>query len=156
MAAPSPTGPNMSEDRNPNEAAIRRLIDGYVEAIRSHDLEGVVSAYAPDLVAFDIVPPLRIVGAEAFRKVWQEVFEAFEAPLPYEVRELSITAGDEVAFSHSLNHNGGTTKAGQVIDLWLRWTVGYRKIDGDWRIAHLQASVPADLRAGKAMLDLKP
>jgi uncharacterized protein (TIGR02246 family) len=146
----------MREDRTTNETAIRELIDGFVEAVRAKDINGVMSVYAPDLVAFDVVPPLQYVGAEAFRKVWQEVFETFQSPIPYEVRDLSITAGDDVAFSHSLNRNSGTMKNGRKIDLWLRWTACYRKTNGKWRIAHLQISVPVDLRTGKAMVDLKP
>jgi uncharacterized protein (TIGR02246 family) len=146
----------MREDRTTNETAIRELIDGFVEAVRAKDINGVMSVYAPDLVAFDVVPPLQYVGAEAFRKVWQEVFETFQSPIPYEVRDLSITAGDDVAFSHSLNRNSGTMKNGRKIDLWLRWTACYRKTNGEWRIAHLQISVPVDLRTGKAMVDQKP
>ena len=146
----------MQEDRTTNEAAIRELIDGFVEAVRAKDINGVMSVYAPDLVAFDVVPPLQYVGAEAFRKVWQEVFETFQGPIPYEVRDLSITTGDDVAFSHSLNRNSGTMKNGRKTDLWLRWTACYRKTNGKWRIARLQISVPVDLRTGKAMVDLKP
>jgi hypothetical protein len=40
--------------------------------------------------------------------------------------------------------------------MWLRFTAGYRRLDGAWRIVHLQASVPADLAQGTAMVDLKP
>jgi ketosteroid isomerase-like protein len=72
----------MEKDRATNEAAIRDLIDGYVKAVRAKDIDGVMSVYAPDLVAFDIVPPLQYVGAEAFRKVWQELFETFQSPIP--------------------------------------------------------------------------
>ena len=146
----------MEEDRATNEAEIRELIEGYTEAIRTQDIDGVMSVYAPDLIAFDIAPPLQFVGAEAFRKIWQGIFETFESPIPYEVRDLSITAGDDVAFSHSLNRNSGTMKNGQRADLWLRWTACYRKLNGKWRIAHLQVSVPVDFQTGKAMLDLKP
>lgn len=101
-------------------------------------------------------PPLQYVGAEAFRKVWQGFFETFQAPIPYEVRDLSITAGEDVAFSHSLNRNSGTMKNGQKTDRWLRWTACYGKTGGKWRIAHLQVSVPVDLRTGEAMLGLRP
>ncbi len=144
------------EERDTNKAAVSELIDGYIEAIRNKDIDGVMSVYAPDLVAFDIVPPLQYLGAETFRKIWQEIFETFESPIPYEVRDLSITASNDVAFSHRLNRNSGTMKNGRKADLWLRWTACYRKINGNWRIAHLQVSVPADLGTGKAMLDLKP
>lgn len=138
-----------------NEAAIRELIDGLVTAIRARNIDAVMASYATDLVAFDIVPPLQFVGARAYRKPWQDVFERFQT-LDYEVRDLRITAGDDVAFSHSLNRIHGTMTDGQKTDLWLRSTACYRRIDGRWLIVHLQASVPADLATGNAVLDLKP
>lgn len=94
-----------------NETAIRAVVDKLVNGLRTKDINSVVSVYAPDLVAFDIVPPLQYVGAESYRKRWQEVFESFET-IHYEVRDLSITAGDDVAFSHSLNRLSGTMKNG--------------------------------------------
>ena len=41
------------EDATKNQAAIWGLIDGYVKAICTKDIDGVMSAYAPDIVAFD-------------------------------------------------------------------------------------------------------
>jgi ketosteroid isomerase-like protein len=97
----------IEETRTRNEADIRGLVDGLVSAVRAKDINGVMSAYAPELVAFDVVPPLRYVGAEAFIKPWQELFESFKDPISYDVRDLSITAGDDVAFSHSLDRISG-------------------------------------------------
>jgi len=145
----------MSINRLNSEAPIRELVDGLVAAIRAKNIDGVMAAYAADLVAFDIVVPLEFVGAGAYKQPWQDVFERFQT-LDYEVRDLTITAGDDVAFSHSLNRIRGTMTNGQKTDLWLRFTAGYRKLEGKWLIAHLQASVPADLATGKAALDLKP
>lgn len=142
--------------REKDESAIRELIDGLVGAVRAKDINRVMSAYAPDLVAFDIVPPLQYVGASTFMKPWQEVFERYQGPIHYEVRELAVTAGNDVAFSHSLNRMSGTMTSGSKTDLWLRCSACYRKTDGKWRIAHLQVSVPVDLANGKAVLDLKP
>lgn len=144
------------ESRAVNEAAIRRLIDDYVQAVCSKDIDGVMSVYAPELVAFDVVPPLQFKGAETYRKPWQEVFERYRDPIRYEVCDLAITAGDDVAFSHSLNRISGTLKSGQEAGFWLRWTACYRKKRDEWRIAHVQVSVPVDLRERKALLDLRP
>jgi len=55
------------------------------------------------------------------------VFARFEDD-DYEVRDLSITAGDDVAFSHSLNRIHGTMRNGPNTDLWLRSTMCFRKI----------------------------
>lgn len=145
----------MKEGRAQSKAAIGELIDRYVNAVNAKDIDGVMAVYAPDVIAFDVVPPLQYVGAEAFRKAWQEVFERYQV-IQYEVRHLNIIAGDDVAFSYSLNRNSGILNNAQKVDFWLRWTACYRKADDKWRIAHLQISVPADLAHGKAVLDLKP
>jgi len=144
------------QNRIHNEAEVRALVDGLATAIRARDIDGVMAVYSPDLVAFDIVPPLQYVGAASFRKVWQEVFALYQDPIQYEVRDLTITAGDDVAFSHSLNRINGAMKNGRQAGLWLRWTAGYRKIHGRWVIVHLQASVPVDMANGKPALDLVP
>jgi len=146
----------IQENRTKNEAAIRELIDGFVKAIGAKDINGVMSVFASKVVSFDLGPPPQHGGGETFSKRWQELFESYQSPIDYEVRDLSITAGDDVAFSHSLNRISGTTKNGQKTGRWLRWTACYCKSHGKWLIAHEQVSVPVDLRNGKAMLDLKP
>jgi uncharacterized protein (TIGR02246 family) len=149
--------PMTIEDNKKNdEAEIKRVIEGGVEALRDKNIEGVMSFYAQEVVSFDIVPPLRYVGAEAFRKVWEEVFFVYQVPIDYEIHDLTITVGDDVAFTHSLNRISGTLNTGQKTDLWLRVTACFRKINGKWLIVHHQNSVPVDLKTGRAVLDLKP
>ncbi|MHB8599424.1 MAG: YybH family protein [Ktedonobacteraceae bacterium] len=99
----------------------------------------------------------KVIGRNlADRKVWEEVFFVYQGPIDYEIHDLSITVGDDVAFTHSLNRISGTMNNGQKTDLWLRWTACFRKINGKWLIVHHQNSVPVDLEHGKAVLDLKP
>jgi hypothetical protein len=43
-------------------------------------------------------------------------------PIVYEVSDLSVTTGGDLAFVHSLNHVKGTLASGHTTDLWLRWT----------------------------------
>ena len=139
-----------------DEAELKRVMEGGVEALRARDIDGIMSVCAPELVSFDIVPPLQYVGADAYRKHWGEAFSSFPGPIDYEIADLSITVGDDVAFTHSLNRISGTLNTGQKTDLWLRWTACFRKINGQWLIVHHQNSVPVDLQHGKAVLDLKP
>ena len=146
----------MATQRAIDEADIRQRIDKLVEAIRAMDLEGVKPIYAPDIVSFDIVPPLQHVGAAAQWKNWADVFTAYQRPLGYEIHDLTITLGDDVAFGHSLNRISGTLKNGNRTDFWLRWTSCFRKIDGNWLIVHHQASVPVDFESGRALLNLEP
>jgi len=146
----------MTLDNCTDEAAIRALLDGFVKAIRGKDIHGVMSVFAPDVVSFDFGPPLQHGGGEPFRKRWQELFDAYQGAIDYEIRDLSVDAGDDVAFSHSLNRVSGTLQNGQKSDRWLRFTACYRKTNGDWLIVHEQVSAPVDVKSGKAVLDLKP
>ena len=139
-----------------DEADIRRGIDRLVEAVRAADLDGVKSMYAPDLVSFDIVPPLQHLGAVSKWKNWADVFMAYQRPIGYEIRDLTITVGDGVAFGHSLNRISGTLKDGSRSDYWVRWTTCYRKIDGNWLMVHDHVSVPMDVKSGSALRNLEP
>ena len=146
----------MATEHPRDEADIRQRIDNLVEAIRATDLEGAMSIYAADVVSFDVAPPLQHLGAEAKRKNWIDVFATYQRPLGYEVRDLTITLGDGVAFGHSLNRISGTLKNGNRTDVWVRATTCYRKIDGNWLITHDHVSVPLDPESGRALLSLEP
>jgi ketosteroid isomerase-like protein len=140
-----------------DEASIRQLIDKLAEAIRTEDFVGLRECFAPDMVSFDVGgPPMQTVGADAKLKNWEIAFAVFQPPLGYEIRDLALTVGDDVAFGHSFNRFSGTSENGAVIGPWVRYTAGFRKIGGTWFIAHDQVSVPADLASGRALLDLEP
>jgi ketosteroid isomerase-like protein len=74
----------------------------------------------------------------------------------YDVRDLVITVGDDVAFAQGFVRISGTLRNGTRTARWLRSTACFRKIDGSWRIVHDQVSVPLDLARGKALLNLEP
>jgi ketosteroid isomerase-like protein len=146
----------MSTQRAIDEAEIRQRIDRLVEAIRAMDLDRVMAIYAPNIVSFDIEPPLQHVGAKAKKKNWANAFSMYEPPLGYEIRDFTITVGDDVAFGHGFVRSGGTLKNGSGASRWLRLTTCFRKINGTWFITHDQVSVPLDLRNGRALLNLEP
>jgi ketosteroid isomerase-like protein len=139
-----------------DEADIRQRIEKFVEAVRAMDLDRAMPIYAPDIVTFDVQAPLQRVGAEAKRKNWVDAFSMFRRPLGYEIRDLTITVGGDVAFAHGFGRLSGTLKNGNRGGFWVRYTVCFRKIDGNWLIAHDHASVPLDVDSGKAVLDLQP
>jgi ketosteroid isomerase-like protein len=97
-----------------------------------------------------------IYGAVAASKRAEEWFSTFQGPINYEIRDLRISAGGGVGFSHGLNHVSAIRKDGNRLDMWWRSTVGFQKIDGRWQITHEHNSVPFNVANGKASLDLKP
>jgi ketosteroid isomerase-like protein len=147
----------VAHQHSDDEADIRQRTDQLAGAIRAADLEAVMAIYAPDVVSFDIEPPLQHVGTEAKRRNWQRVFAAYEHPLGYEIRDLSITVGSDVAFAHSLNRLSGTLKSGTTTaGFWVRATTCFRKLDGQWFIAHDHVSVPLEVTSGAGLLNLEP
>jgi hypothetical protein len=58
----------MTKQQKIDEADIRQKIDSHIKSIRAKDLEGTLSIYAPDIVSFDLVPPLHYEGMDAKRK----------------------------------------------------------------------------------------
>ena len=146
----------MATARAADEARIRELVDRLAEAIRTMDFEGLRACFTPDMVSFDVGGPLQTVGAEDKLKNWELAFTVFRPPLGYEIRDLAITVGDDVAFGHSFNRFSGTAESGDQIGPWVRYTAGFVKIDGNWFIAHDQVSVPVDFGSGSALLNLEP
>jgi ketosteroid isomerase-like protein len=147
----------VATEQSIDEAAIRQRLDMLVEAIRTRDLDGVKPIYAPDIVTFDVEPPLQRVGIAGKCENWEGVFTLFQAPVTYEIRGLTIVVGDDVAFTHSLNRLSGTLQNGTWNSgFWVRATLCLQKIAGTWRIVHDHASVPLDFASGRALLNLEP
>ncbi|WP_433598822.1 YybH family protein [Nocardia sp. CA-135953] len=142
--------------REVDEAKVRQQIDKIVAALHAKDLEALEQMYTADVVSFDVEPPLQHVGIVAKLENWTRVFAVFES-VSYEVRDLTLTMGDEVAFGHAFARLSGTLRNGSTTSgMWVRVTYGLRKIDDTWLIAHDQVSVPLDIPSGKGVVDLEP
>jgi ketosteroid isomerase-like protein len=153
---PPHESPRVGKEDAVAEAAIRRRVEDLAKAVGAKDLDGVMSFYAPNIVSFDIGPPLRYVGTDNKRRAWHDVFATYPRALRYEIGELSVTTDGALAFVHSVNHVKGALANGHVTDMWVRWTACFRRIDGVWRIVHDHVSVPADLENGRALVNLTP
>lgn len=137
------------------EAEIHHLLDAWTQAVNDKNIDAVMAFYASHIVSFDMIPPLRYVGAEAYRKNWQMGFDMCQDCGQFEMHDLQIAAGTDVAFCHRLNRMHGTTKDGEPFDCGVRWTSCFEKIDGQWLITHEHISVPIDMESGKGLMDLK-
>jgi uncharacterized protein (TIGR02246 family) len=146
----------MSTANTTQEAQIRALIDRRVEAVRSRNVNVATSSLASDLLSFDVVGPLQLTGPGVARKRAEEWLSSFQAAIDYEISDLKITAGDDVAFAHGLSHVKATRKDGGTLDMWWRTTICFTRTDGQWLVRHEHNSVPFDAASGKAAIDLKP
>jgi PhnB protein len=115
----------------------------------------VVAHQAQDLVQFDLAPPLRIVHPNP--KALQDWFATWRGQIGFELTDLHVTAGEEVAFCYALVHLTGSRTDGSDSDVWFRNTLCLRKVGGAWKITHGHESVPMYMDGSfRAAVDLKP
>jgi ketosteroid isomerase-like protein len=138
------------------EAQVRQRVGALVERIEAKDLDGLGRLYADDVVSFDVEPPLQHLGRDAKLQNWRGVFTFF-SDVRYELRDLAFTVDENVAFVHGFGRLSGTLATGaETGGMWVRATLCFRRVDGEWLIAHDQVSVPFDIRSGRGVADLAP
>ena len=86
-----------------DEQEITDLIQAWASAVRAGDLEGVLSAHAGDIVMFDVPPPDDGVrGIDAYRETWPPFFGWLRSGASFDIVELDVTAGSDVAYAWAL------------------------------------------------------
>jgi uncharacterized protein (TIGR02246 family) len=130
---------------NPTQdtTAIRTLIESWTAAVRRKDIEAILRNHSSDIIMFDVPPPFQSHGIDAYRKTWDTFFSWSSDPIPFDITEMNITAGADVAFAVATMHCAEPGPSGEQIGLDFRLTIGLRKIDGQWTITHEHHSIPA-------------
>ena len=126
---------------NSDEAAIRAQIEAWAAAVRGRDMAGILRGHAADMIMFDVPPPLQLRGIAAYEESWPQFYDASPKPIKFDIVDLKITAGTDVAFAVALMRCAVTE--GGNLDLDFRLTVGLRKVEGQWLVTHEHHSIPA-------------
>jgi uncharacterized protein (TIGR02246 family) len=134
---------SVSNNRTTDEAAIRELVEDWARAVRAKNLKGILANHSPEILMFDVPPPLQSQGIDAYKKTWDLFFSWSDDPVVFDFIKMDITAGNDVAYVTALMQCGGTEKDGERIKLEFRLTIGLRKIDGQWIVMHEHHSIPA-------------
>ena len=135
---------------------IRALIERWVSSVRRRDLEGITATYAPDVVAFDAIGPLRFTCRASYREHWQRCQEQVRGEPLLEMNDLRIEQDGALACAYGLCHCGCANEKGEMESAWMRFTQVLRRIDGQWLIVHEHWSAPFDPQSGQAHFDLQP
>lgn len=136
------------------ETEIRQLIEHWVQAVRDRDVERIVAPYADDIVAFDAIKALQFKGKSAYRDHWVLCMGLCTGPMVFDVAQLTVHADDELALAHWLNRCGPADDQSQCG--FMRVSVGYRRVGGQWRVIHEHWSAPFDMETGTALFNLQP
>jgi uncharacterized protein (TIGR02246 family) len=122
---------------NSNETQVRALVESWASAVRAKDMDGALANHADDIVMFDVPMPLQSRGMKEYEKTWQLFFDHSPGgPGSFDVTELQIVASESVAYCHAFV---------KIFDSKARLTIGLRKGNGQWLIAHEHHSYPIEL-----------
>jgi ketosteroid isomerase-like protein len=127
--------------------------------MRVKDIDRLMSLYSPDIVYFDLVPPLQYAGAAALRGRFSDWFGRWESAIGQELRDLNISASGDVAAAHMLIRASGTLKTGREVGYWVRVTNTFQRsqrFNDRWLITHEHVSLPVDMATGSAAMNLVP
>jgi uncharacterized protein (TIGR02246 family) len=127
------------------EAEIRTMIQTWAVAVHAGDLDAVLADHADDIVMFDVPPPHDGVrGLDAYCATWPAFFEWQREGAVFEIVELAVTAGRDVAFAHALLRCAMPADLEKDPGKRLRLTIGLRKVEGRWTVTHEHHSFPLD------------
>jgi ketosteroid isomerase-like protein len=142
-----------------DEVEIRALLAEFVEGMRDRSPARVVARYAEDAVTFTLAPPLLNAGLDARDPDALAGWMAgFDGPITVEHRDLVVTVSGDIGFVHGLRRLAAVPVGyPEGFSMWTRVTVGVRRREGRWLIAHEHQSVPFYMDGSfLAATDLEP
>ena len=131
----------MSTQNEKDDVEIRALLERWAAAVRARDLPTILERHARDMLMFDVPPPTALRGIDAYERSWKPFFASFAGAIAFDLSDVSVNAGSDVAFVTALVRCAGDQTGGGTQDLAVRLTVGLRKIAGQWTILHEHHSV---------------
>lgn len=122
---------------------IRALIERWAAAAHDGDLEQVMAAHGDEIVMFDVPPPQQGArGRDAYQATWPPFFEWQATGATFDILELDVTAGADVAFAWALLRCGTPDDNAAHPDRRLRITFGLCKQADRWEVVHEHHSFP--------------
>jgi ketosteroid isomerase-like protein len=132
----------VADNQDPAAATvIRDMLQSWATSVRLRDIDGVVADHDDHIRYFDVPPPVELRGIDTYRASWSDqLFPFLGRSGRFDLAELEIEAGDDVAFAHGIIRCQG---AEQPDAFTVRLSVGLRKIDGRWTVLHEHHSEPS-------------
>jgi ketosteroid isomerase-like protein len=127
-----------------DKAAINASVQRFGQAIENRDLDGIMAYYAPgnSLLVYDVITPRQYAGADAYRKDWQQTLAPYVGPIHFETHDWTVDTEGNLAYAYGTSSMSGADKDGKPVNVTVRVTDVYRKIDGKWLVVHEHVSVP--------------
>jgi uncharacterized protein (TIGR02246 family) len=125
-----------------DETEIRTLIERWARAVREEDRAGIRADHDPDILMFDVPPPLS-QGLDAYMASWETFFSLAEKPVAFAFHDVQVECSGDVGYATAVGRCVTTDAKGHREPLDFRLTMGLRKVGGRWRVLHEHHSLPS-------------
>ena len=89
----------MTEANGTAQAQIRQLLEAWAAAVRRHDMPAILAFHDPDIVMFDLPPPLQSKGLGDYEESWKLFFQYHKVSQAFDIEQLSIVTGGGAGFA---------------------------------------------------------
>lgn len=145
-----------ANNRSVEKEAVKETITGLFDAICRKDVKGIMSYYAPDMIAYDVKPPFQVKGAVAWKHNWEACIGYFPDEFGTEISDLRIYVNAGLAFAHYMFRLTGPETDHPAMQTWIRSTTGFKKQHSKWKIVHEHGSLPFHPHTLQAIFTLNP
>jgi hypothetical protein len=80
----------MMQQGGTTESQIKAIVEAWADAVRRHDLSGILAHHEQDIVMFDVPPPLQSRGMDEYKKTWDLFFRYHKPSQAFDIEELAI------------------------------------------------------------------
>jgi ketosteroid isomerase-like protein len=134
--------PPKAKPVNADEAQVRLLLQQWATATQKGQRNDVLVNHLADVLIYDVLAPMKYEGAAAYKKSWDDWQPDTQGEGQFELQDLSVTAGADVAFATCFIKCGGVLPNGSTFEDSVRATFCLRKSSGSWKVAHQHISKP--------------
>lgn len=133
-----------------NQEQVPTLIGHWAAAVHGGEMNGVLAGLSDHIVVFDVPPAHEGVrGIGAYRETWLSFFEWQAQGASFKIASVDVTASGNVAYAHALLRCGTAQELAEQPANRLRLTLGLRKAQDRWVVAHEHHSLPDTLGEGR-------
>ena len=138
-------------------AQIAKALHDGAKAVEACDPEGMIAPFlkADNLVMFDWNTP-RSRGWDDLNRANLEFVDIVAEPYCRYLEIHPVILSPDAAYTRAVLEAGGLLKDGARIDMTIRSTDIWSKVNDRWLIVHEHNSFPADMKTGKVDFQSKP
>jgi ketosteroid isomerase-like protein len=125
-----------------DQVEIQQLLEQWALNTQTGKQDSILKNHSESVVIYDVLPPMKYEGAEAYRKSWDEWQPKTTGESLFNLHDLKVVSGGDAAFAYGFIHCAGTLPDGKTFEDWVRATFCLEKKNGKWLVEHQHISMP--------------